>query len=126
MKATIQDICLRDRYAFVFCDYEPHNPRGVTYIRVDVFFDQERWIGPLRVLDSNDNDLSETLPAPIYTALLLAIKRDFNPERLVRDHLMDHDGEAGKLFRSVPSFEEDHKYEDYKDRLLWEEDRRTT
>lgn len=97
MKATIEDICLRDRIVYVICDYG--STSEPSYIKADVSFDCDQDIGLDELYDANDNRLSEILPAPLYAAVVAIIHSDFAPVRLARNHLLDHDGEAGKLFR---------------------------
>jgi hypothetical protein len=97
MKATIEDICLRDRIVYVLCDYG--STSEPSYIKADVSFDCDQDIGLDELYDANDNRLSEILPAPLYAAVVAIIHRDFDPVHLARNHLLDHDGEAGKLFR---------------------------
>ncbi len=105
MKATIQDICLRDRTVYVLCDYE--NTTGPRYIKADIYFDSDKIIGLDELYDDFDGKLSDILPPAIYAVVVATIHRDFNPVRVARDHLMEHDGEAGRLFRHNSRFDVD-------------------
>ena len=105
MKATIQDICLRDRIVYVLC--ESNNPVGPRTIGADVYFDTDKDIGLSELYDNNGDKLSELLPPHIYDAIAAIVHRDFNPVRVARDHLMEHDGEAGRLFRHNSRFDVD-------------------
>ena len=105
MKATIQDICLRDRTVYVLCDYE--NTTGPRYIKADVSFDCDQDIGLDELYDDFDGKLSDILPPAIYAVVVATIHSDFSPVRLARNHLLDHDGEAGKLFRRNSRFDVD-------------------